>query len=100
METRMQDLQLAVKDLNTLVARAGKGSVLDGLTVLAIALAVLLDRYALPNPENPEGMCYDPVAFRRDFAGVMVHTPGAGQCLCDEDPTVLNKTGETKDALN
>jgi hypothetical protein len=64
-----------IADLNAIVAKHGHGSALRGLTITASCFAALLDIYAQPNEENPEGMCDDPAAFRRHFAEVITTTP-------------------------
>jgi hypothetical protein len=66
-----------VADLNELAMRHAAGSALQGLTVLAGGFAVLLDMYAAPNPENPEGMCDDWFKFRNHFAEIMLAAPRA-----------------------
>jgi len=66
-------------EIGKLVARSGKGSALNGLAAVAVALAVVMDVYALPNPDNPKGMCDDPKKFRHYFAHILLGAPGPGQ---------------------
>jgi hypothetical protein len=63
-------------DLNKLVLVAGGDlCALLGLEVVTRAFAALLDIYAAPNAENPQGMCDDRLAFRRHFADLLVSAP-------------------------
>lgn len=57
--------------LGEAVHLASKDSAIEGLTRTAITFSFLLDIYAQPNAKNPEGMCDDPVAFRRMFAEII-----------------------------
>jgi len=42
-----------------------------GLEVVSAAFAAVLDTYAKPNANNPQGMSDDPAAFRRYFAKII-----------------------------
>jgi hypothetical protein len=64
-----------IADLNAIVEACSHGSALRGLTVTASCFAALLDVYAQPNEQNPEGMCDDLQAFRHHFANVITTTP-------------------------
>ena len=57
--------------LGKIVSDASKDSALEGLTRTAQIFSLLLDIYARPNAENPDGMCDDPAAFRRHFAEII-----------------------------
>jgi hypothetical protein len=64
-----------IAQLNQIVAKSSSGSALEGLTITAACFAGLLDVYSQPNPNNAEGMCDDPQAFRTYFANIIVTTP-------------------------
>jgi hypothetical protein len=64
-------LKALVVQLNEIVAATGQDSAMDGLLVVSYAFAALLDAYALPNANNPDGMCDDPNAFRKVFADLI-----------------------------
>jgi len=64
-----------IAEINAIVEANSHGSALRGLTVTASCFAALLDVYAQPNEENPQGMCDDPHAFRQHFAELIVSTP-------------------------
>ncbi len=70
-----QEFNGVIKKLGDVMNDISGTSALDGLTTLAVAYAALLDIYAAPNPNNPQGMCDDKVAFRKHFASIIV---GAG----------------------
>lgn len=57
--------------LASVVERADPNSALIGLTLVASAFSLLLQTYALPNANNPEGMCDSPDLFRRHFAEIV-----------------------------
>jgi len=57
--------------LSEVVRKAHPTSALIALKVTACAFGVLLDIYAAPNAENPEGMCDDLDAFRNVFAQII-----------------------------
>jgi hypothetical protein len=61
----------AMGDLNELVEKYGAESAMYGLTTVATVFAALLDVYAMPNPDNPQGMCEDKAAFRAHFARIL-----------------------------
>jgi hypothetical protein len=63
-----KELNDTIVELNRIVTAHSQGSAARGLEILTAAFAALLDCYALPNEQNPEGMCSDPVAFRKHFA--------------------------------
>jgi len=65
------ELKYFINKLNDLVLIAGQDSTIDGLSILTYAFAALLDIYALPNPGNPQGMCDDPIAFRKIFSDIL-----------------------------
>jgi hypothetical protein len=62
-----------IDELNCLVRRwaAPGGSALEGLQAVAITFACLLEIYAKPNPENPEGMCDSIADFKAHFAALI-----------------------------
>jgi len=64
-----------VKSLAQIMEHVDPDSSLNGLTVIAMGFSSLLQIYALPNANNPEGMCDDPVAFRRHFAEIVAAHP-------------------------
>jgi hypothetical protein len=66
-----KELEAFVLDLNELMGSVSRGSTYRGLTMIAGGFAMLLETYAKPNAENPEGMCDDVPAFRRHFADVV-----------------------------
>ncbi len=66
-----EEVKRAYKKLGRHVQMAGGDSALHGLEVVTAAFALVLDTYANPNPENPEGMCDDPAAFRQYFADIL-----------------------------
>ena len=70
-----REMESAILQLNKIAMRESKKSALRGLTVVTCALAGLLDIYAQPNDENDQGMCDDPVAFRKHFAEILVEAP-------------------------
>jgi hypothetical protein len=70
-----RELKQAIIELNRVVAKHCKGSALRGLDITAAAFACVLDIYSHPNEENPEGMCDDPIAFRKIFAEFIVTGP-------------------------
>ena len=65
----------AILSLNEIVQRADPNSALSGLTLTAMAFSALLQTYALPNANCPEGMCDNPDAFRRHFAEIVARGP-------------------------
>lgn len=69
------ELKRCILELNNVVGKHSKGSVLRGLNVLSAAFAGMLDMYSQPNAENPEGMCDDYIAFRRIYADAMMQYP-------------------------
>ncbi len=77
MKITAEQFESACREIGLLVTTYGDGSAVDGLSVVAHAFGVILDVYAKPNADNPEGMCDDPVAFRAYFAG-MIANPGLG----------------------
>ena len=70
-----KELKQAIIELNRVVIKHCKGSALRGLDVTSAAFACVLDIYSHPNEENPEGMCDDPIAFRKIFADFIVSGP-------------------------
>jgi hypothetical protein len=60
-----------INDLGGLVDSAHPESAMLALETTAAAFGCLLDIYAAPNPENPQGMCDDKVLFRKHFAGII-----------------------------
>lgn len=80
-----QALREICLSLGALVRRAGDSSALKGLTVVATAFSLVLQTYALPNAENPEGMCDSPDLFRRHFAEIVaVAATEAGALIAAE----------------
>lgn len=67
------------KEVAKTVRLADKESAISGLTLTAMAFAAVLDNYAAPNEENPQGMCDDSAEFRQYFADIIVCTPSAIQ---------------------
>jgi hypothetical protein len=63
-----------VLKLGAIVSEADPESAMKGLTIVAGAFGCLLDIYAKPNPENPQGMSNDPRAFRRHFADIIAES--------------------------
>lgn len=70
-----RELRKAIVELNNVVSKHSKGSALRGLDITAAAFACVLDIYSHPNENNPEGMCDDPIAFRKIFADFIVTGP-------------------------
>lgn len=70
-----KELKQAIAQVNAVVGKHSKGSALRGLDVTAAAFACVLDIYSHPNKVNPEGMCDDPIAFRKIFADFIVTGP-------------------------
>ena len=68
-------LQRSILQINEIVERESPASALHGLILAAHAFAGLLDVYAQPNEDNPQGMCDDPAAFRTHFAEIIVAAP-------------------------
>jgi hypothetical protein len=64
-----------IADINAIVEKHARGSTLRGLTITASCFAALLDVYAQPNENNPEGMCDDPAAFRQHFVEIITTAP-------------------------
>lgn len=64
-----------VADLNGIVERVSPGSALFGIETLATACAAMLDVYAMPNENNPQGMCDDPHDFRDYFCSRIMGAP-------------------------
>lgn len=60
-----------IGQLAEVVRKAHPTSALIALKVTACAFGALLDIYAAPNAENPEGMCDDLDAFRNVFAQII-----------------------------
>lgn len=66
----------AVVEMNNLVGKYSReGSALAGLTCIAMAFGAVCDIYAMPNPENPEGMCDSKEDFRAYFADILAIGP-------------------------
>ena len=75
-EVTEKELKQAIVEVGRIVAKHSKGnSALRGLGVTSAAFACVLDLYSHPNEENPEGMCDDPIAFRKIFADFIVTGP-------------------------
>jgi hypothetical protein len=60
-----------VADVGRIVDAVDPDSALYSLEVVATAFSALLQIYALPNANSPEGMCDDPETFRRYFAEIV-----------------------------
>jgi hypothetical protein len=70
---KLKQFQGVIRKLNDVVEKASPDSALEGLRTVAAAFGCLLDVYASPNPNNPDGMCDDKVAFRKMFAEIIVN---------------------------
>lgn len=70
-----KELKQTIIELNRVVGKHCKGSAMRGLDITAAAFACVLDIYSHPNEENPEGMCDDPIAFRKIYAEFIVNGP-------------------------
>jgi hypothetical protein len=68
---RDKKLERVVVGLNALVEVFGKEGALRGLQAVAVGFGILLDTYARPNPNNPEGMCDSAADFRKYFAEIL-----------------------------
>jgi hypothetical protein len=82
------ELKRCILELNNVVGKHSKGSVLRGLDVLSAAFAGMLDMYAQPNEENPEGMCDDHVAFRHIYADAIMQYPLLERKLATGKPEI------------
>lgn len=69
------EMERCIKEIGKVVEKHSMGSALRGLDVTAAGFAGLCDIYAQPNADNPEGMCDDPIAFRKRFADFIANLP-------------------------
>jgi len=67
----MTPIELA-EELNELINKVNPKSVLDSLQKITISFGLLLDIYAMPNPNNPQGMCESKEDFRIYFAQLLI----------------------------
>jgi hypothetical protein len=93
--TTEKQLKTVITVLNSLVNKYGEGSSEHGLNVVATAFRALLDIYSAPNPNNPQGMCDDAVAFRRHYAEMVAACPTANtETNAPEDTQASGKQTE------
>ena len=75
----IKEFKKICKGVARVVRLADTESAASGLTLTALAFAAVLDNYAAPNEENPEGMCDDPQELRQYFADILMMAPAAVQ---------------------
>lgn len=68
------EIDAIIGTLNGIVEKV-PDSTLAGLTLLATCTAGMLDIYAQPNDNNPEGMADDPMDLRKWFVDQLMQTP-------------------------
>lgn len=90
----LQPLEVVAK-LNEIASQIDPESALDGLTKMTIAFGMLLDAYACPNADNPQGMAGgDELRFRLHFCKILA-VPTSGRIA-----TVLKERGSSNEKTN
>lgn len=87
------DIESSFFALGKVAEKVSGGSALHSLEVVSFAFAALLDVYAKPNANNPQGMCDDPRAFRRHFAEIIAR---GGDARFSSTPKRPKKKGGEK----
>lgn len=92
MSTKKADeLEIVVNKLHATIYEIDTESALEGLTLLTLAFGVILDIYAMPNENNPEGMCDSKEDFRKYFANILVTSiPQKRRHKCESTCTPKN----------
>jgi len=69
------EVEAAMQKLFKMVEDAAGNSAFEGIRFLCICFAGMLDVYAQPNPNNPQGMVDDPAQLRAIAAQIIIDTP-------------------------